>query len=95
MSSSKTWMVVATFKKGTTPEQIRELIPAEQIRAKELENQGMLGFIKVAMPKRKVFLEFFGDEEIVIEAVNSLPLAAVWEIEFFETTPPAGAAPSV
>ena len=51
-------MVVATFKDGVTPEDIRALIPAEQAQAKTLVEQGVLGFIKVAMPKRTVFLDF-------------------------------------
>ena len=50
-----------------------------------------LGFIKVAMPKRTVFLEAFGeDENAVLETIHSLPLAALWNIEVFPTTPPAG-----
>ncbi len=88
MTSTKTFIVVATFKAGVTPDQIRELIPAEQIRAKELEELGVLGFIKVAMPRRTVFLEAFGSEETVVAAINSLPLAVHWDLEFFETTPP-------
>ena len=44
------YMVVATFKDGVTPEDIRALIPAEQAQAKTLVEQGVLGFIKVAMP---------------------------------------------
>ena len=84
-------MVVATFKEGVTQEEIRALIPAEQVRAKLLEEQGLLGSIKVAMPKRTVFLEAFGqDYQSVLETIHSLPLAALWEIEVFPTTPPAG-----
>ena len=85
------YMVVATFKEGVTPEDIRALIPAEQVQAKLLEDQGLLGSIKVAMPKRTVFLEAFGqDDQSVLETIHSLPLAALWEIEVFLTTPPAG-----
>lgn len=91
MTIPKTFIVVATFKEDATPERIRDLIPAEQIRARELEDQGILGFIKVAMPKRTVFLEAFGEQDTVIKAINSLPLAALWDLEYFETTPPAGA----
>lgn len=84
-------MVVATFKEGVTQEEIRALIPAEQVQAKLLEVQGLLGFIKVAMAKRTVFLEAFGeDEERVISTIQSLPFFAIWEIELFSTTPPAG-----
>ena len=86
-------MVVATFKEGVTPEDIRALIPAEQAQAKILEDRGLLGFIKVAMPKRTVFLEAFGDDDAaVLETINSLPFFAIWNIELFQTTPPAGSA---
>ena len=85
------YMVVATFKEGVTQEEIRALIPAEQVQAKLLEEQGLLGSIKVAMPKRTVFLEAFGqDDQRVLETILSLPLAALWDIEVFATTPPAG-----
>ena len=84
-------MVVSTFKEGVTQDEIRALIPAEQLQAKLLEEQGLLGSIKVAMPKRTVFLEAFGqDEQSVLETIHSLPLAAFWDIEVFPTTPPAG-----
>ena len=84
-------MVVATFKDGVTPEDIRALIPAEQLQAKTLVEQGVLGFIKVAMPKRTVFLEAFGqDEQSVLETIHSLPLAVLWDAELFPITPPAG-----
>jgi hypothetical protein len=84
-------MVVATFKEGVTPEDIRALIPAEQVQAKVLEEQGRLGFIKVAMPKRKVFIEAFGEDDAsVLSTIQSLPFFAIWDIEVFPTTPPAG-----
>ena len=84
-------MVVATFKEDASQEEIRELIPAEQAQAKLLEEQGLLGSIKVSMPKRTVFLEAFGhDNQSILETINSLPLAALWDIEVFPTTPPAG-----
>jgi hypothetical protein len=84
-------MVVARFKDGVTPQEIGALIPAEQAQAAVLESQGILGSIKVAMPKRHVFLEIFTEtEEAAAAAIQSLPLAAVWDVEIFETTPPAG-----
>jgi hypothetical protein len=85
------YIVVAKFKEGVTQEEIRALIPAEQIQAKILEERGLLGFIKVAMPKRTVFLEAFGDDESsVLSSIKSLPFVAIWDIEVFPTTPPAG-----
>ena len=84
-------MVVATFKEGVTQEDIRALIPAEQVQAKLLGEQGLLGSIKVAMPKRTVFLEAFGEDDAsVLSAIQSLPFFAIWDIEVFLTTPPAG-----
>ena len=86
-------MVIATFKEGITQDEIRALIPAEQAHAKVLEERGLLGFIKVAMPRRTVFLEAFGvDDQSILETINSLPLATLWDIEIFLTTPPAGPA---
>ena len=85
-------MVVATFKEGVTQEEIRALIPAEQAQAKLLEEQGLIGVIKVAMPKRTVFIEAFGqDDQSALETIHSLPLAKLWDIELFPITPPAGA----
>ena len=85
------YMVVATFKNDLTPEEIRLLIPAEQLQAKVLQEQGVLGFIKVAMPKRTVFLEVFGEnDESVLSTISSLPFFTIWNVEVFPTTPPAG-----
>jgi hypothetical protein len=43
------------------------------------------------MPKRTVFIEAFGeDDNAVWETIHSLPLAALWNLEVFPTTPPAG-----
>ena len=87
------YMVVATFKDGVTPDEIRALIPAEQVQAKRLEEQGLLGAIKVAMPRRTVFIEAFSNtEEEVMDVIKSLPLAVLWNLEIFLTTPPAGVA---
>ena len=85
------YMVVATFKEGVTQEEIRALIPAEQLQAKLLEEQGLLGSIKVAMPKRTVFLEAFGEDDAsVLSTIQSLPFFTIWDIELFPTSPPAG-----
>ncbi len=86
-------MVVATFKDGVTPDDIRALIPEEQIQAKLLKEQGLIGSIQVAMPRRTVFLEAFSEtEEDVIKVIHSLPFAKIWDLEIYATTPPAGAA---
>ena len=84
-------MVVASFKEDVTPEEIRELIPAEQAQAQVLKQKGLLGDIKVAMPRRTVFLEAFAEtEDEAREAIESLPFAQIWDLEYYLTTPPAG-----
>lgn len=85
------YMVVASFKEGITPEDIRALIPAEQAQAQVLKDKGFLGEIKVAMPRRTVFLEAFSETEEEVRAViESLPFAQIWDLDFYLTTPPAG-----
>jgi hypothetical protein len=85
------YMVVASFKEDVTPEEIRELIPAEQAQAQVLKQKGLLGDIKVAMPRRTVFLEAFAEtEDEAREAIESLPFAQIWDLEYYLTTPPAG-----
>ena len=75
------YMVVATFKEGVTQDQIRELIPAEQAQAKVLEEKGLLGVIKVAMPRRTVFIEAFAQDEVELAStISSLPLAKLWDL---------------
>ena len=85
------YMIVAKFKDGVTQDEIRALIPAEQLQAKLLADQGLLGQIKVAMLKRTVFLEAFGEDDAsVLSTIQSLPFSAIWNIQVFPTTPPAG-----
>lgn len=43
------------------------------------------------MSKRTVFLEIFGEDDVsVLSTIQSLPFFAIWDIEVFPTTPPAG-----
>ena len=87
----KNFIIVATFKDGITPDDIRALIPAEQAQAKVLKEVGSLGFIQVAMPRRTVFIEVFAEtEEDASKIVHTLPFMEIWNIEVFETAPPAG-----
>lgn len=86
------YIVVARFKSEVTQDDVREMIPAEQAQAKVLEDQGLLGSIKIAMPKRTVFLEVFAnDDSHANSTIESLPMSMLWDWEIFETTPPAGA----
>jgi uncharacterized protein YpmB len=85
------YVVVAKFKEGVSQENIRELVPAEQAQAKLLELKGAIGSIKLAMPKRTVFIEAFSADETEVNSnIESLPLSKLWDWEIFATTPPAG-----
>jgi hypothetical protein len=89
----KSFMVIARFKDGATQDEIKSLIPAEVAQVKLLEEKGLIGIIKVAMPKKTVFLEAFAESEVeATESIKSLPMSVIWEFELFETTPPAGVA---
>jgi len=89
----KSFMVIARFKDGATQDEIKSLIPAEVAQVKLLEEKGLIGIIKVAMPKRTVFLEAFAESEVeATESIKSLPMSVIWDFELFETTPPAGVA---
>jgi hypothetical protein len=58
-----------------------------------LEELGVITSIKISMPKRTAFIEAAGsDQERVMESILTLPMAAIWDIEVFPTTPPAGPA---
>lgn len=87
-------MAVARFTSGVTPEDISALVPAEQAQARVLTERGQIGTIRVAMPKRTVFIEAFADDEAsALANLETLPMSSLWELELFETTPPAGTRP--
>ncbi len=89
----QTFMVVATFKSEVTQDEIRALIPQEQAQAKKLEEEGKISSIKIAMPRRTVFIEALAEDEARLDqTIRSLPMAELWQLEYFLTTPPAGPA---
>ncbi len=89
----KSYIVIAKFKDGVKTDEIAELIPSEQRQAKILMDQGLIGSIKIAMPRRTVFIEASGNgEENIIENIKTLPMASLWSIDVYEVTPPSGQA---
>ena len=86
------YVVVATFRESVTQDEIRAQIPAERVQAKLLDEYGLIGVIKVAMPKWTASIEAFGrDDQSAFETIHSLPLAKLWDFELFPITPLAGA----
>lgn len=87
----KNYIVMAKFKESATSDKISELIPLEQKLASALKDKGSIGGIRVAMPRKTVFIEAFGTDDKQVRAdIETLPMAKLWNIEIYEVTPPAG-----
>jgi hypothetical protein len=92
MKSSQTKEIMTTKVSCKLSDDFLKKLLKLNILTKVLEEQGLLGVIKVAMPRRTVFIEAFAkDEAELASTISSLPLAKLWDLEFFVTTPPAGA----
>jgi len=89
-----TFIVVCSFKPGTTEEAIRALVPAEQAAASALQAAGRIGAIHIAPPpRRKVFIEVIAsDIESAEQTVHELPLATLWDPDTYPVVAPPSAA---
>lgn len=77
-------MVVATFKAGTNMQEVFALVEEEKAAVSQMQESGMLGGIRLAVPKGKVFLDVFADdEESAGFVVTKLPMAKFWDLEVF------------
>jgi muconolactone delta-isomerase len=84
------FMVVCTFKKGTVMSDVYGVIAEEQAKASELQSVGKLGPIHLATLSRgTVFIETFASSvEEAMSIVQSLPMAAWWDIDVFPLSAP-------
>jgi len=84
------YMVVCTFKEGTVMSDVYDVIAAEQSKASELESEGKIGSIYLATITRgTVFIETFAESvEGATAIVESLPMAAWWDIDVFPLSAP-------
>lgn len=84
------FMVVCTFKKGTVMSDVYDVISQEQARASELQSAGKIGPIHLATLSRgTVFIETFASSvEEAMSIVESLPMAAWWDIDVFPLSAP-------
>ena len=81
----KPFMVVATFKPGTSMEEVLTVVAEEQAKVAELQAAGSIGEIWLATASRQtVFLEMSGSsQEDVESSVRMLPMAKWWDLDIF------------
>ena len=86
------FMVVCTFKQGTDMADVMAVVAQERGAVAEVQAAGSLGVVKLATPQGKVFLEVHGeDADSALAIVESLPMAAWWDLEVYAIVPPAAA----
>ena len=78
------YLVVNTFHEGIGMKDILKVVVLERVKVKELQKQGMLGEVKLAVPQGKVFIDVFADTTDEAKAtVEQLPMSKWWDIEVY------------
>ena len=78
------FLVVSTFFEGVDMREVLQVVEAEKAKVKELQEQGRLGEIRLAVPQGKVFLDVFAnDENEAITIVKELPMARWWNLDAY------------
>ena len=78
------FMVVSTFFEGADMREVLQVVEEEKAKVKELQEQGRLGQIRLAVPQGKVFLDVFAnDEDEAIATVKELPMARWWNLDAY------------
>jgi muconolactone delta-isomerase len=84
MADLSGFMVVSTFKAGTDMSEVMTHVESEKAKVTELQAEGRLGSIRLAVPRGKVFLDVFAtDEESTAATVRELPMAIFWDLEVY------------
>lgn len=82
-------MVICTFKDGTVMEEVFAVSAEEQVKVRQLQGEGHLGAVRLAIPRGKVFLEVFAaDADTAMATVQELPIAKWWDIDLYPVTSP-------
>lgn len=78
------FMVVSTFFEGADMREVLQVVEEEKAKVKELQEQGRLGQIRLAVPQGKVFQDVFAnDEDEAIATVKELPMARWWNLDAY------------
>ena len=79
------FMVVSTFLAGVDMREVLQVVEEEKAKVKQLQAQGRLGEIRMAVPQGKVFLDVFANSEDEAKAVvGELPMSRWWELAAYE-----------
>lgn len=86
-----TFIVVAEFSPETALPHMNAVIAEEVAHVKLLQGEGRLGAVHISPARGRVFLEVRADDEDSARAtVQSLPMAAWWDLDIYPTmAPPA------
>lgn len=78
------FMVISTFKPNTDMSAVMAVVEEEKLKVVELQKEGRLGQIFLAVPQGKVFITLAAEDARVAEAtVKELPMSAWWDLEVF------------
>ncbi len=84
-----TFIVVASFSPDTDLPLMNAVVAEEVARVKALQAEGRLGAVHISPARGRVFLEVLaGDEDAASATVQTLPMAAWWEIDVYATIAP-------
>lgn len=90
-----TFIVVADFSPETDLSRMNAVVVEEVARVRALQAEGRLGAVHIAPARGRVFLEVLaGDEDSARATVQSLPMAAWWEIDVYPTMAPPATTPT-
>ena len=83
------FMVVATFKPGTSQDEVTAMAAQENASAMALVDEGILHGVRVSIPRDKVFLELSAqDLDMAKAAIARLPMVIFWELEIYQVASP-------
>ena len=78
------YMVVCTFKAGTDMAEVMTLVEQEKAKLKEIQIEGRIGSVRLAVPNGKVFLDVFANSAEEAEAtVFELPMSKWWNLAVY------------
>ena len=84
-----THIVVATFRPGTDMNDVFAVVTEERAQVAALVADGRLGSVHLSPERGTVFLEVFADDTDAARAtVETLPMAAWWDLDVFPTAAP-------
>jgi len=78
------FMVVSTFRPDVHMPEVLTHVEAEKQKVKELQQQGRIGSVRMAVPQGKVFFDVFAENEGgAADTIRELPMAQFWSLEVF------------